>query len=493
VRKILLFVAFALLTALFVVSFPPTAKSDNVRFGPYKFALDEKFEFPSAPKSMSVFEVQESYVKEEWAAEIARKFGFVDKEGNPLKPVIDYYYQMPHFNPPTQREEKMARSTEQVDDEKPGDQGYELPKQPDPQWPPKGAKAKIKIFTFIKENEFLKINENNGAIFYSNNDFMNFALGKEGLQLSDDNAWEIASEFLKSVDLPEVEWDPSDRYPSFSDVMVYQAEHESGKVLNSYVCMKEVTFARELNDYPVIGGGGAIRIAIGVGYPEEAENYGVASFSRLMRTITNPEIAQMIYTPGEAYNMLQKGEGIVNDTLRFYAEGTIVINDAYLAYYAPTGYEDVDYLTPVWVFTGYDSKNPSNEMQFYINAKKEETPPDETFVEITTDKEYYTGNDSQQVGIEIYCAEAEDIVLYIGLYAPDGYFYSFPFWTPNFFPINGSLPAGFHLGPIDFLEFDPVTEGPYDSSGHYVYFAFMLDQATMQLICPLSVAEFDIE
>ena len=494
-RKIEFTVLFALISSLLLLPFSSIGTSADVRIGPYKFELGRGFKFPSAPDSVAVFSVSEkSAVNEEWAMEVAKNFGFVNEDGGALKPIIDYYYKMPHFNPPSQREQEKGNQTEQeqVDDENRNDQGYELPNQPDPVWPPKGAEEMLKLYTFQLGNKFLKINENNGAIYYSNNNYMNFAL-EEGVgeKLSDDVAHEIAYAFMKNVDLPAVQWDPTDSEPLFSDVEVYQADRKSGEILNSYICMKELTFARQLYDNPVVGGGGAVRIAVGVS--PKGGDYAVSSFSRLARILENPEIAQAVYTPSEAYSMLQEGEGFINNTLRFHAEGNLVIKNAYFAYYAPTGYQNADYLTPVWVFTAYDSEDPSNEMEFFINAKKEQSQPDETFVRIYTDKAYYTPNDDQQVGIELYCDQAENVVLYIGLYAPDGYFYSFPFWTPSFFPIVANLPAGFHLGPINFLDYNPIGEGPYNGGGHYAYFAMLMDKATYELICPISVAEFDIE
>ncbi|MBU1627375.1 hypothetical protein KKB18_08415 [bacterium] len=495
-KKIQISLLVTLLTSMIFCLFT-NVTSANVRFDNYSFTLDKEFNFPDAPKNMGVFQVSEkSKVDAEWATEIAKKFGFVDDNGNPIKPTIDYYYQMPHFNPPSERE-KPGKSTEQVDDEKQGDQGYELPKQPEVVWPPRGAKAKIKLFTFQKNNSFLKINENNGAIFYSNNNFMNFALPNSEFNLSDKEALDIAQKFIQNIDLPKIEWDPTNSEPLFSNVEVFQAEQKSGEILDSYTCMKEITFVRQLYDYPVVGGGSAIRMAIGLGVEapkNQVMEYNIASFSKLTRILENPEITQLIYTPSEAYDMLKQGKGLLNDNIRFHSEGTIVINKAYLAYYDSTGYEDNEYLTPVWVFNAYDSDNPDNTMEFYINAKKEETPPpDETFVKITTDKTYYTANDSQQVSIEIYTKNAENLVLYVGYFAPDGYFYSFPFWAKSLFPVVASLPAGFHIGPFEFLNFNPISSGPYKSNGHFAYFALLMNHTTYELLCPISVAEFDIE
>jgi hypothetical protein len=471
------------------IFFPLNSEGKKIINWKYDFALDRDFQFPSSPKDIGYFEVGEkTIVDEEWAMAVAKKLGFTDEAGNVIKPTIDYRYFAPNFETPS-RKDQVARRKEQVDDEIRGDRSYQLPKQPEPVWPPKGAEQFVKLYNFQYKNMFLKINENNGAISFSNNDYLNFAgLPKGGLNIDDKQALEMSQSFIRGLGFSKMDWDPADSQPTYTNVTVNQATMKSGEILDSYICMKEVKYRRMLDGYPVVGGEGTIRMSIGVGAQGVAK---IASFAKLARPLVQKDIAKEIVTASEAYGFLKEGVGLMNDKLRFVAEGTVMIKDAYLAYFAPPGYDDVSYMVPVWVFTGYDSKMPQNEVQYYINAEAQETT--NTYLYIYTDKTSYTPNDVQEVGIEIYLQDAANVLLYVGLYSPDNYVYAFPTWNTGFFPIVANLPANFGIGPINFLKLEPITTGPFGAgTGHYVYFAILLDRTSGQLLCPVSLAEFDL-
>jgi hypothetical protein len=331
------------------------------------FKLDSDLKFPSTPKQVNVYKVKETPVSLEEAVRIAEGLGFS------VKPETDYYYKMVHFTPPSERERGADQQEESRNDELAGGQDDSPPDQNEIFWPPKGARgiSKLYIFKDIKNNKFLQINEKNGVITYTNTNYLDFGSRSiVDMRLSEDELLKIALSFTGSIKVNRGKWDPINFDLDFSNVTIHKADKKSGNVLESHVIMKEITFRRQLDDYPVVGGGGTVRMTIGSNSADKGSEPQVGFYSRLARDMVPEEgRAVNIILVERAFDFLNSGDRLVNDTLRFYAEGEWTVDDAHLAYYAPIGYQSTESMIPVWVFRAYDSKNSENRAQFFIDAQ----------------------------------------------------------------------------------------------------------------------------
>lgn len=320
-----------------------------------KFTTKKDFQFPTSPGSLLKYTVKEKSLTENEAQAIAEGLGIK------AKLEVDYIYAMPPVSIPQER----GKSTEEKDDER-----SKLAEQPNIVWPPARAERKTKIFIFkgTENSKFLKIQSNNGLITYSNLQHLRFD-SRQKFQLSDKESLEVVDSFLRKLNVSVNDYNEI----TYSEVLLNKAQKgESEKILQSIPIMKEVTFRKTLaatsegDRLPVVGGGSTIRSAVGL--TEEKGQAGVGFVSQLSRELVQEQTSQSIVTAERAFARLQEGQDIVNDNLRFYSEGDLVLKDAFLAYYSPTGNQSTNELIPVWHFLTYDSKNPSVEVPFYVKA-----------------------------------------------------------------------------------------------------------------------------
>ena len=320
-----------------------------------KFTTQEGFQFPKSPGSILKYSVKEKSMTENQAQAIAERLGVKSE----LE--VDYIYSMPPVSIPQER----GKPTEEKDDE-----NAKLVKPPNIIWPPPGAERTTKIFIFedTKNKKFLKIHSKNGLLTYSNLQHLRFDV-RQKYQLSDKESLEVVVSFLRSLKAPLKDFNDV----TYSEVILNQAQKgDSEKILRSIPIMKEVTIHKILAAgadgprLPLVGGGGTIRGSVGL--TEGKGQPGVGFISLLSRELVQEQTSQTIVGAERAFSRLQEGQNIVNDTLRFYSEGDLVLKNAYLAYYSPAGTQSINELIPVWCFQTYDSKNPAVEVQFYVKA-----------------------------------------------------------------------------------------------------------------------------
>ena len=323
------------------------------------FELGEGFEFAKSPGQVSLYRLEDKAVTEEEAMALAKTLGLnAELE-------VDAFYTMPRASVPDSRDKPSPGKD---------DEGSIVEPAPfDPVWPPKGAQRVVRKFIFkdFEAGKFLAINENNSLTTYTNTTYLSFA-SREGLKLKDEEVLEIVSSFFRTLGLSM----PKSMERTSSEVLLNRAvAQDSGepKILDSFPVMKELTFRTVLTEagvdprLPVVGGGQTIRTTVGANAQGQV---GVGFYTSLKRELVKEQGLQDIISSQEAYAALQKNENIINNTLRFVAEGPLEVMAVALGYHSPTGYRSADQLIPVWIFQTRDQKNPDVEVRLYVDARK---------------------------------------------------------------------------------------------------------------------------
>ena len=358
------------------------------------FSMSPDLHLPPQPDKVMAVQALPTELNIEQAMKIAETLGF-----GGIKPQTDYYYTMPPVETPLKRDKINGTAEQPQDDEKTGGTGETTLDNPTVLWPPKGAVAKTKIFIFQdpKTKQVLTIGEKNGTVTYADNAYLGFSGEKiVDLTVSPDEMMKLVDNFINTArkadpngrdilfltnrhEIPEegsyFEPELLDK-TAFRPLTLNRADMKTGRVLESHVIAQEITFTRMLcgclpdgQSVPVVGGGGVIRMTVGTGANGEP---GIAFYSKLARGYGGMGGAWgdvMVAPVSTAFEQLQSGKNILNSNLRFTSQGTLVVDAVRFAYYAPSGYEDAETLTPVWCFQVHDAKDPENSMEFFVKAE----------------------------------------------------------------------------------------------------------------------------
>ena len=144
----------------------------------------------------------------------------------------------------------------------------------------------------------------------------------------------------------------------FSVVTEYaqQLDRKTGQLVNKYPSSTRVQYLRKLDNYPVVGSGGYIDIALG-------ENGELISLRKVWRTVTPSGTVKIISATDAIGKMNQKD--VMNPLREWY---DLNVTSIQFGYYEKGLNETQEYIEPVWIMKGFtDSGEP---VSYYIYARQ---------------------------------------------------------------------------------------------------------------------------